>query len=111
MLLITGLVIFPWAARNRWILGSWIWTSTNDGITQYDGFNPDATGASDQSFVRSMPWTRDMTEIARSRYFSESANEWINAHPSETLKLAAVKIARTLEPDPPQPRVWQPMDL
>jgi len=29
------------------VLGRWIWTSTNAGFTAYDGFNPDATGASE----------------------------------------------------------------
>jgi 4-amino-4-deoxy-L-arabinose transferase-like glycosyltransferase len=100
MLLLTGLVLSPWAARNRWTLGSWIWTSTNDGITRYDGFNPDATGASDQRFVQSMPWTRDMTEIARSRYFSQLADDWIRSNPMDALKLAGVKIARTWSPVP-----------
>jgi hypothetical protein len=100
MLLLTGLVLSPWAARNRWTLGSWVWTSTNDGITRYDGFSPDATGASDQRFVRSMPWTKDMTEIARSLYFSELADDWIKANPTEAIKLALVKIARTWSPVP-----------
>jgi 4-amino-4-deoxy-L-arabinose transferase-like glycosyltransferase len=100
MLLLTGLVLSPWAARNRWTLGSWVWTSTNDGITRYDGFNPDATGASDQRFVLSMPWTKDMTEIARSRYFSNLADDWIRSHPMDAVKLAGVKIARTWSPMP-----------
>ena len=100
MLVLTGLVLFPWVARNRWTLGSWVWTSTNDGITRYDGFNPDATGASDQKFVRSMPWTKDMTEIARSRYFSQLADDWIKANPMDAIKLAGVKISRTWSPVP-----------
>lgn len=100
MLVITALVMFPWAARNRWTLGSWIWTSTNDGITRYDGFNPDATGASNQSFVDFMPWTRDMTEVARSRYFAQMADDWIENHPLDSLRLAAVKIGRTWSPMP-----------
>jgi 4-amino-4-deoxy-L-arabinose transferase-like glycosyltransferase len=100
MLLLTGLALFPWAARNRWAVGAWIWTSTNDGITRYDGFNPDATGASDQRFVQSMPWTRDMTEVARCRYFARLADDWMAAHPWQALKLAAVKSARTWSPMP-----------
>jgi hypothetical protein len=99
-LLVTVLVLFPWAARNRWVLGAWVWTSTNDGITRYDGFNPDATGASDQSFVQSMPWTRDMTEIARSRYFADLADDWIANHRLEAVRLAGTKIARTWSPMP-----------
>jgi Dolichyl-phosphate-mannose-protein mannosyltransferase len=100
MLLVTVLATFPWAARNRWVLGSWIWTATDDGITRYDGFNPDATGASNQSFVDFMPWTQDMTEIARSRYFTQLADEWIDEHPFQSLRLAGVKIARTWSPMP-----------
>jgi 4-amino-4-deoxy-L-arabinose transferase-like glycosyltransferase len=100
MLLFTGLVLFPWAARNRWVVGAWVWTSTNDGITRYDGFNPDATGASDQRFVQSMPWTSDMPEVARSRYFGRLADDWIFAHPWESVKLAVVKIGRTWSPMP-----------
>ncbi|MGA2439478.1 MAG: glycosyltransferase family 39 protein [Tepidisphaeraceae bacterium] len=100
MLLVTVLLLFPWAARNRWILGSWVWTSTNDGITRYDGFNPDATGASDQSFAQSMPWTRDMSEIARSRYFAKLADDWIADHRLEAIRLAGTKIARTWSPMP-----------
>jgi len=100
MLLLTGLVLFPWAARNRWIVGAWVWTSTNDGITRYDGFNPDATGASDQRFALSMPWTSDMSEVARSRYFSGLADDWIAAHPWRAMKLAGIKIARTWSPMP-----------
>ena len=100
LLLITGLVLFPWAARNRWVVGSWIWTSTNDGITRYDGFNPDATGASDQSFIQSMPWTYEMTEVSRSRYFTQMADDWIMAHPLEAVKLTGVKVARTWSPIP-----------
>jgi 4-amino-4-deoxy-L-arabinose transferase-like glycosyltransferase len=100
LLAITFLVLFPWAVRNRWVLGTWVWTSTNDGITRYDGFNPDATGASDQSFVRAMPWTIDMTEVGRSAYFASLADEWILAHPLESIRLAGVKIARTWSPVP-----------
>ena len=50
--LLLGLVLFPWAWRNRNVLGEWVWTTTNGGITAYDGFNANATGASDQSFVK-----------------------------------------------------------
>jgi Dolichyl-phosphate-mannose-protein mannosyltransferase len=100
MLLLTGLVLFPWAVRNRWQLGAWVWTSTNDGITGYDGFDPDATGASDQRFLNRMPWTRDMTELARSRYFATLADEWIADHRLEALKLSGMKIARTWSPMP-----------
>jgi len=100
MLLLTAAILFPWAARNRLLLGSWVWTATNAGITRYDGFNPDATGASDQSYVAFMPWTRDMTEVARCRYFGQLADDWIRAHPAQALSLSVAKIARTWSPIP-----------
>jgi len=100
MLAMTVAVLFPWAARNRVLLGSWIWTATNSGITRYDGFNPDATGASDQSFVTYMPWTRDMNEVARSRYFGQLADDWTRAHPAQAAGLAIAKVGRTWSPAP-----------
>jgi hypothetical protein len=47
-----------------------------------------------------MPWTMDMTEVARSRYFTQMADDWIKGHPLEAVKLAGVKIARTWSPMP-----------
>ncbi len=100
--LLTGLVLWPWAARNHRVLGQWIWTTTNGGITLYDGFNPHATGASDQTFLRQMPQVRypRMREVERSAYFSALARRWALEHPARSLQLAAVKIARTWSPIP-----------
>lgn len=102
MLFITGMVLFPWALRNRLTDGvkSWIWTSSNVGITRYDGFNPGATGASDQRFVQSMPWLADMTEAARSQYFSEKADDWMRHNPSGVVQLSVIKVLRTWSPFP-----------
>jgi 4-amino-4-deoxy-L-arabinose transferase-like glycosyltransferase len=99
-LLLTFLALFPWALRNRLQIGSWIWTSTNAGITRYDGFNPDATGASDQSFIKSVPFLADMTESGRSQYLTEKADEWMAARPLAAVQLAVVKIGRTWSPIP-----------
>src|SRR5687767_5017784 len=52
-LLLTILILLPWAYRNHRVVGRWVWTTTNGGITAYDGFNPDADGSSNQSFVKS----------------------------------------------------------
>jgi len=100
MLLLTLAVLLPWGIRNRRVLGSWIWTATNGGITLYDGFNPDATGASDQSFVQSMPQLRGMNEEARSSYLSGLAKEFIRQQPLRAAQLAVVKAARTWSPVP-----------
>jgi 4-amino-4-deoxy-L-arabinose transferase-like glycosyltransferase len=99
---LTILVLLPWAARNHRVLRQWIWTTTNGGITLYDGFNPDATGASDQTFLQRMPQVRfpRMNEMERSTYFGDLARHWAREHPVQSLQLAAVKVARTWSPVP-----------
>ena len=73
MVLFTIAVMLPWAYRNSRAVGEWVWTSTNAGFTAYDGFNPDATGASDQRFVGRIPQLRSMSETARNAYLKEKA--------------------------------------
>lgn len=100
MLLLTAVVLVPWAARNYGRLGAWIWTTTNAGITAYDGFNPDATGASNAAFLDRMPLLRDMTEVERDRYLKSLAWEEIRANPRRAVELAGWKVARTWSPIP-----------
>ncbi len=102
MLLLTVAILAPWGWRNSRpnVLGRWIWTTTNGGITAYDGFNPDATGGSDQSFLRRMPQLREMGEVARSEYLAEQAQRYVIEHPARSLELAMRKIGRTWSPAP-----------
>lgn len=97
-------VLFPWAYRNAHHpqVQSWIWTTTNSGITTYDGFNDRATGASDQKpFVDEMNTLLSrMDEVERDAYLSQRAHEWIEAHPGRSLELMPRKIARTWSPVP-----------
>jgi Dolichyl-phosphate-mannose-protein mannosyltransferase len=106
---LTLLVLFPWALRNHHRLHAWIWTATNAGITEYDGFNPAATGGSNQSFVAKMPILRQMGEVQRSRYLSGLAGQFILRHPWRCLKLAAAKIARLWSPLPWGRRFLHPL--
>jgi 4-amino-4-deoxy-L-arabinose transferase-like glycosyltransferase len=100
MVLLTLAALVPWAARNQAILGEWIFTTTNSGFTAYDGLNPDATGASDQTFIEAMPQLRKMTEVQRSQYLSQEANAFAIAHPKRVLQLAVIKVARFWTPIP-----------
>jgi hypothetical protein len=109
MLLLTFAALFPWAIRNHKVLGEWIWTSTNAGITSYDGFNPDATGASDQSFVAAMPHLRRMNETQRDRYLASEARQFVREHPVAALQLAGAKIVRTWSPRPLSSEFSQPL--
>lgn len=100
MVLLTVLLLLPWAYRNLRVVGEWVWTSTNGGITSYDGFNPDATGASDQTFVQAMPQLRGMSEIGRNHYLAEKAREYAWANPGRVWELTLAKLARTWSPRP-----------
>ncbi len=97
---LTVVALFPWALRNHLRLSTWIWTSTNSGITRYDGFNPNASGGSDQSFLPDMPELLGMGEVERSDYLSQLADEYIRAHPGESVLLGFEKIARLWSPYP-----------
>jgi 4-amino-4-deoxy-L-arabinose transferase-like glycosyltransferase len=97
-------VLFPWAYRNSHHpqVRSWIWTTTNNGITAYDGFNDRATGASDQkAFVSELrtPLSR-MDEVERDNFLSEQTHAWIESHPARSIQLMGSKIARTWSPIP-----------
>jgi hypothetical protein len=100
MLLITLLVMTPWGFRNWRVLGSWVWTTTNEGVTAYDGFNPDASGASDQSFLGDFPQLQQMGELERSGYLSDKAAAYVRANPQRAVKLGLLKAARTWSPVP-----------
>jgi len=92
--------LFPWAWRNHRVLGEYIWTTTNSGITLYDGFNPSAGGASDQRFITQMPQLQPMNEVERSHYLQRLAHDWIGEHLIALPKLTLTKIARTWSPIP-----------
>jgi len=101
-LLVTLALLLPWAIRNRLdpTLHRWVFTTTNRGITLYDGFNPAATGASDQRFVQSMPQLRTMNEITRNQYLTRQATDYIVAHPARAAELTILKVLRTWSPIP-----------
>jgi 4-amino-4-deoxy-L-arabinose transferase-like glycosyltransferase len=92
--------LLPWALRNKQVVHAWIWTTTNGGITLYDGLHANASGASDQTFVRSMPELKLMDEVGRSNYFSELAFGFARQNPAEAIRLGLIKIARTWSPIP-----------
>jgi 4-amino-4-deoxy-L-arabinose transferase-like glycosyltransferase len=94
------LFLFPWAWRNHTLLGTWVWTTTNGGITLYDGFNPAADGSSDQSFVTRMPELKKMEEVQRSRYLADMARQFIQQNPGRVASLTVAKLLRTWSPIP-----------
>jgi 4-amino-4-deoxy-L-arabinose transferase-like glycosyltransferase len=106
MVVLVVIVLFPWALRNKIRLGQWVWLTTNGGVTRYDGFNPDATGASDQRFLNAPEFRvlRHVSEVERDEYLSQQAGIWIREtlqhDPLRLVRLTAIKIARTWSPIP-----------
>lgn len=98
MLALILLTLLPWAWRNFRELGAWVWLDTNSGFTLYDGYNPDATGASDQSFVKREPVLQTAGEIGRNDYLSNKALAYARQHPSRCFQLAMAKLGRTWSP-------------
>jgi 4-amino-4-deoxy-L-arabinose transferase-like glycosyltransferase len=107
MLFLTVVMLLPWAIRNRVVLGQWVWTTTDSGFVAYDGFNDQATGASEQKSLSSLEWNRRLrrlSEVDRSDLLQQHARQWIaqtiRENPARLLQLTAVKIARTWSPIP-----------
>lgn len=101
------LVLFPWALRNRLILGQWIWTTTNGGFVAIDGFHPAASGASDQGFLSRPPWSdrlKARCEVGRNALLTREARRWtldtLRDDPLALACLTAAKVARTWSPVP-----------
>jgi hypothetical protein len=101
---LTLLVLLPWAIRNQRLLGSMVWTTTNGGVTLYDGLHPGADGSSNQAFVERHPAARAMNELDRDHYFRTLARQWAADHPLRTLRLGVDKFARTWSPVPLSPQ-------
>jgi len=99
-ILLTILLLLPWAIRNRQQLGHWVWMTTNDGITLYDGFNPAADGSSNQSSFRSWPELKTMSEVNRSQYLAALAKQYAVEHPRRVLSLTLAKLERFWSPVP-----------
>lgn len=98
--LLTIVLLLPWAIRNKSVVKAWVWTTTNTGITAYDGFNDWADGSSNQKLFRSWPEMKAMGEVRRSDYLGTLAREYASTHPKRVIQLAGWKIARTWSPIP-----------
>lgn len=111
-LLMLCVALTPWVARNRLSpLGEWVWTTTNHGITLYDGWHIDnTTGGSDQAFVARMPQLGLMNETERDSYLKDKAAQVVRERPGRALALAVKKAGRTWSPIPLSQRD-QPMYL
>lgn len=98
--LITAIALLPWAIRNRSLLGSWIWTTTNSGVTLYDSWNRDSNGQSDQSHLARLPLLPGLNEVQRSEYLRSVAWESARRDPQALLVKVPTNLARLWTPWP-----------
>ncbi len=125
--MVSGLVLgmAPWWVRNYRVIGHFVPTTLQVGASLYDGLSPQATGASEMSFVPTFTLEereaerlaadrpeastpRDPFEYRLDRRMFNSAAAWARQHPFEVARLAAVKFARlwNVWPNEAQFRSW-----
>jgi 4-amino-4-deoxy-L-arabinose transferase-like glycosyltransferase len=95
MSLLALAVSFPWMARNKEVLGTYL-LNTNSGFNLYVGNNPVATGlfVSILETPKGKNWpesVREKGEIIASKILGDEAKLWIQGNPSEFVKLAFIK--------------------
>ena len=101
MSLAIAAVMSPWWWRNFREYGEFVPTTLQVGASLYDGLNPNATGASDMSFVPrfAKPESRRPSptrafESRLDRRLWDAALRWAAEHPRRVLELAAIKFVR-----------------
>lgn len=113
----------PWWVRNWRMTGGFVPTTLQVGESLYDGWNPQATGASDMRFVDDFrrqlraedalrgaaPEELANFELRLDRRMREAAWAWASAHPRRVVELAAVKFVRIWNVWPNEPGLRQPL--
>ena len=111
------LIMSPWWARNAAISGRFIPTTSQVGVSLYDGLSPKADGGSDMEFVeqfveelkREGPAAdNEMFENRLDRLARSRAIDWAAEHPGRSAYLAGVKFSRmwNIWPNEPSLSAW-----
>jgi hypothetical protein len=103
--------LLPWAERNRHVVGAWIWLTTRDGISLYDGLGPRATGASDLAYTKAMPQVRGLSELEWRDHFRHAAWQAARDDPARAVRLAWTKLTRTWSFVPNEPSSRTPLKM
>lgn len=112
-----GLVVgmLPWWIRNAVVIGHFVPTTLQVGASLYDGLSPQATGASEMSFVerfaeaeRVDPSSTEPFEYRLDRRLREAALDWLAENPGRALELSFIKVGRiwNVWPNEAQFRAW-----
>jgi 4-amino-4-deoxy-L-arabinose transferase-like glycosyltransferase len=107
----TCVTLAPWWWRNYQVTGRFVATTLQFGASLYDGWNPNATGASDMRFVDEFVAAQkredaagapraDSFEQRLDRKLKQAAIDWARDNPIQVLRLAFVKFLRMWSPLP-----------
>jgi 4-amino-4-deoxy-L-arabinose transferase-like glycosyltransferase len=114
------LTMLPWWSRNAAAVGHFVPTTLQVGASLYDGLNPDATGASNMTFVPRLTQAEvdapagaggspdDPLEYRLDQRMRTEALRWASSHPGRVLQLAAIKFVRlwNIWPNEPHLSAW-----
>lgn len=112
MLSLLALTMLPWWVRSHRITGRFVATTLQVGASLYDGLSPQATGASEMSFVPRFAELQRQADLSRGgplestfeyrldRRMHEAAVDWARRHPLQAVRLAGVKFLRMWSPWP-----------
>jgi len=98
--------MLPWWIRNAHVTGHFVPTTLQVGASLYDGWNPEADGSSNMSFVPAMVEAEhrepaaaggqpsDTFEYRLDRRMRTAAWHWAQSHPARVVQLAGVNLVR-----------------
>lgn len=93
--LIVIIGLWPWAARNKAVLGEFRWLTTRGGISLYDGLQPGTVGDSNLAHTKALPDVQGLSETRWDTYFRQRAWQLLREDPTRAVKLAGRKLLRT----------------
>jgi 4-amino-4-deoxy-L-arabinose transferase-like glycosyltransferase len=104
LLLLTAfaLALVPWAIRNHRTTGHFVATTLWVGPSLYDGLSPQASGASDMTFIEKEGLYRQpgMSEYDNDVHYRRRAWDFVRSHPLRAIELAVIKMGRYCNPIP-----------
>ncbi|QDU80913.1 hypothetical protein Pla110_26490 [Polystyrenella longa] len=104
-----ALTLSPWVYRNYQVSGQFVVTSLWSGPSLYDGFNPNATGASDMTFFETDNLPATMSEYEVDQEYRQRAWQFARKNPWRSFELAGLKAVRFWRPWPVAEEVSSPL--
>lgn len=92
--------LLPWASRNHYVCGHWVFTTLWSGPSLYDGLHPEATGESDMRFFDRDNLMATHSEWDVDQHYKRAAWQFVAETPVRAAQLTAIKTWRYWKPWP-----------